>query len=92
MGRPNTHQQNKQNFSENILLNIEQKKLQHLSQFFSSYFTLIKNKTHVNTSFKPYLRGLFGGGDERRTRVRKPIRTTFYECSLSFKIPLLLSR
>ena len=28
-----------------------------------------------------------GGGDESRTRVRKSIRTTFYECSLPFKIP-----
>ena len=63
-----------------------------LSRFFSIYFTLSKNKTHANTSFTAYLRGLFGGGDESRTRVRKPIRTTFYECSLSFKIPLLLRR
>ncbi len=40
-----------------------------LSQFFSIYFTLSKNKTHANTSFTTYLRGLFGGGDESRTHV-----------------------
>ena len=28
-----------------------------------------------------------GGGDESRTRVRKPIPATFYERSLSFQIP-----
>ena len=28
-----------------------------------------------------------GGGDENRTRVRKPIPATFYERSLSFQIP-----
>ena len=29
----------------------------------------------------------FGGGDESRTRVRKSIHATFYERSLSTKIP-----
>lgn len=29
----------------------------------------------------------YGGGDESRTRVRKPIPATFYERSLSFQIP-----
>ena len=31
---------------------------------------------------------LVGGGEGSRTPVRKSIRTTFYECSLSIKIPL----
>jgi len=35
---------------------------------------------------------LFGGGEESRTPVRKPIHANFYECSLSFKIPSLNRR
>ena len=45
-------------------------------------FGLDKNKGLLSQSF------VFGGDDGSRTHVRKSIPETFYERSLSFKIPL----
>ncbi len=61
--------------------------LRHKKSFLLVYFNLSKMKSCVNTPFSAYLHSFLGGGDESRTRVRKSIRTTFYECSLPFKIP-----
>ena len=38
------------------------------------------------------LRWTYGGGEESRTPVRKPVRTAFYECSCSFNIPSVCRR
>ncbi len=41
---------------------------------------------------RPKASFLFGGGEESRTPVRKPVRTAFYECSCSFNIPSVCRR
>ncbi len=41
---------------------------------------------------EPFGSFLFGGGEESRTPVRKPVRTAFYECSCSFNIPSVCRR
>lgn len=56
------------------------------------HFFFSKNvKIHAISGFFPiYVDFHFaklGGGDESRTRVRKSIHATFYERSLSIKIP-----
>lgn len=37
--------------------------------------------------YSRFVRGIFGGGEENRTPVRKSIHTGISECSLSFPFP-----
>ena len=55
--------------------------------YFRLYRIPTKRKRAENRHFCRISYTFGGGGDESRTRVRKPIPATFYERSLSFQIP-----
>ena len=55
--------------------------------YFRLYQISTKRKRAENRHFCRISYTFGGGGDESRTRVRKPIPATFYERSLSFQIP-----
>lgn len=52
------------------------------------FYVLYKQVYPLQIGYNSQLeRGIFGGGEENRTPVRKPIHTGISECSLSFSFP-----
>ena len=54
------------------------------------FYVLYKQVYPLQTGyFSRFIRGIFGGGEENRTPVRKPIPTAFYERRRSIGFPIM---
>ena len=64
------------------------KRLHHKRSGITHAVRITFRQERITQKSRAQRHGFFaGGGDENRTRVRKPILQTFYECSLSFTFP-----